>query len=83
MNVITVDYSTLAKMNCYLMAVKSAPVISKCLAELIDAIVFAQKDISLKDIHIIGFSLGAQIAGQMSTYKKTQSPYTRITGTQI
>lgn len=80
MNVILVDYGLIAMQNCYMNSVKNVPVISQCLVELVEAIVKNRPDLNLKDFHFIGFSLGAQIAGQMCRFKDKSMVFSRITG---
>ncbi|KAK6636253.1 hypothetical protein RUM43_009912 [Polyplax serrata] len=63
-NLISVDYAPLAKEKCYVSAVANVPLIATCTADMIKALVSAGL-FTLKDLHVIGFSLGAQIAGQI------------------
>lgn len=75
--VISVDYGPLVPYPCYFAAVENLPLVSKCLAHLINTMVergVVQND----DIHMIGFSLGAQVAGQTANYLKRKLQ--RITG---
>uniref|UniRef100_A0A1I8PL45 Lipase domain-containing protein n=1 Tax=Stomoxys calcitrans TaxID=35570 RepID=A0A1I8PL45_STOCA len=62
-DVISVDYEPMAALPCYYpWAVQNARVVGKCLAQLLN--VFHDQGIYTPQmIHIIGFSLGAQIAG--------------------
>ncbi|CAG2067656.1 unnamed protein product [Timema podura] len=77
-NVISVDYGPLARDGCYIQATYNVDLVGNCSAQLLDALVKKGK-ISLEDIHIIGFSLGGQVAGQIGNYIKSgQLP--RITG---
>ncbi|KAH8273949.1 hypothetical protein KR044_004945, partial [Drosophila immigrans] len=65
--VISVDYGPLAQKPCYKEAIGSTPLVSKCLAQLIDNLV----NLGIIDnnfLHLIGFSLGAHVAGQTSNY---------------
>lgn len=75
--VISVDYGPLVPYPCYFSAVQNLPLASKCLAHLINNLV-EQNIVSNDDIHIIGFSLGAQVAGQTANY--VQRKLKRITG---
>lgn len=79
-NVISVDYHPLAPEPCYLQAVHNLPVVAKCTAQLLDHLIESQI-IPLDDIHVIGFSLGAQTAGMIANYIKA-GKLRRITGTQ-
>ncbi|XP_034100877.1 pancreatic triacylglycerol lipase-like isoform X2 [Drosophila albomicans] len=75
--VISIDYAPLVRYPCYVQAVQNLPLVSKCLAQLINNLVnhgIVQHD----QIHIIGFSLGGQVAGQTANY--VQRKLTRITG---
>lgn len=76
--VISVDYSPLARLRCYLpWAVSNARIVGKCLALLLNNLM-DQGVYSSNDIHIIGFSLGGQVAGLTANYLKTK--IARITG---
>ncbi|XP_039949734.1 inactive pancreatic lipase-related protein 1 [Bactrocera tryoni] len=77
-HVISVDYSRLAAFPCYYpWAVSNARVVARCLAQLTDNLI--ERGIYMdKDIHLIGFSLGAQIAGLSANSVK--QPLRRITG---
>ncbi|EDW54000.1 inactive pancreatic lipase-related protein 1 [Drosophila sechellia] len=77
-NVISVDYGTLVRWPCYYpWAVNNAPIVSECLAQMINNLILA--GISRReDIHLIGFSLGAQVAGMVANY--VSQPLARITG---
>lgn len=77
-NIISVDYGPLALEPCYLQAVRNLPTVARCTAKLIDTIV-ERLQFKLRQFHIIGFSLGAQVAGQVSNYVKS-GRLTRITG---
>lgn len=59
-NIVSVDYKPLATYPCYLSAVRNIQTVSNCTAQLIDYII--DNDIfPLESIHVIGFSLGAQV----------------------
>jgi len=77
-NVISVDYETLVRWPCYYpWAVNNAPIVSECLAQMINNLISA--GISRReDIHLIGFRLGAQVAGMVANY--VSQPLARITG---
>ncbi|XP_030383958.1 pancreatic lipase-related protein 2-like [Scaptodrosophila lebanonensis] len=65
--VISVDYGPLAPAPCYPQAVENLPLVSKCLAQLINNLL--DRGISQSDqLHIIGFSLGGHVAGQTANY---------------
>lgn len=63
---------------CYIQAVHNLPVVAKCTAQLLD-FMMANGIFTLDDLHVIGFSLGAQTAGMISNYIKT-GKLRRITG---
>lgn len=59
-NIVSIDYKTLAKYPCYLSAVRNIQTVSNCTAQFIDYII--DNDIfNVDSIHVIGFSLGAQV----------------------
>jgi dienelactone hydrolase len=72
-----VDWSILSESPDYFTAVANAQLTSDLTAELIDFLVdneFAK----IEDFHIIGFSLGGQVVGQIG--KKVSHRLQRITG---
>ncbi|EDW03904.1 GH11500 [Drosophila grimshawi] len=77
-HVISVDYGSLVRWPCYYpWSVKNVPVVSKCLAQFIDNLLLAGI-YEREEIHLIGFSLGAQAAGMVANY--VSKPLARITG---
>lgn len=80
-NIISIDYQPLALEPCYIQAVQNSPVVAHCTAELLNYLVYDQRICKLNDIHVIGFSLGAQIAGMISNY--INGKLERITGILI
>lgn len=75
--VISIDYGPLVPAPCYIQAVQNLPLVSQCLAQLINNLV--DRNIVPNDkIHLIGFSLGGQVAGQTANYLKRKLK--RITG---
>lgn len=76
-NVMAVDYSILAPRGCYTEAVKNSRVIGRCLAQFIDFLVHYIK-VPRSNVHVIGFSLGAQIAGVAGHF--VANKLKRITG---
>lgn len=60
-NVIMVDWSTLAESPCYRTAAKHTHGVARILSKFLDQL--AEGGIEMDRIHIIGFSLGAQVAG--------------------
>lgn len=78
-NIISVDYFNLALEPCYPTAVANAPTIANCTAQLLDFLI--DKNIfTLDSIHVIGFSLGAQLSGMIANYLKKGRKLKRITG---
>ncbi|XP_069683241.1 pancreatic triacylglycerol lipase-like [Periplaneta americana] len=77
-NVIAASYGDLVLDGCYVQATINLPVIANCTAQLIDFLV-KKMNVPLQDIHVIGFSLGAQGAGQAGNYV-TVGKLKRITG---
>ncbi|XP_037958801.1 pancreatic triacylglycerol lipase [Teleopsis dalmanni] len=75
--VISVDYGPLVRQPCYFAGVENLPVASRCLAQLINNLV-SLSIVDNDDLHVIGFSLGAQVAGQTANY--LQKKLKRITG---
>ncbi|XP_060666568.1 phospholipase A1-like [Drosophila nasuta] len=75
--VISVDYARLVNAPCYITSIRNLPLVSKCLAQLINNLV-KQRLVQHDQIHIIGFSLGAHVAGQTANH--VQRKLTRITG---
>lgn len=59
-NIISIDYANLAKYPCYFSAVKNIQTVSNCTAQLLDFILDTGV-FNINSIHVIGFSLGAQV----------------------
>uniref|UniRef100_A0AAG5DUT5 Lipase domain-containing protein n=1 Tax=Anopheles atroparvus TaxID=41427 RepID=A0AAG5DUT5_ANOAO len=74
-NLIYVDWSELAHGPCYPSAVHNTRHVGKCIGQLVQRIIDAGTD----NIHLVGFSLGAQVTNYAST---TVRPFRlkRITG---
>ncbi|XP_065355472.1 pancreatic lipase-related protein 2 [Calliphora vicina] len=76
--VISVDYSAISRVLCFMpWAIQNTRVVAKCLALLINNLI-DQGIYTAEDIHLIGFSLGAQIAGLASNHLNYKVK--RITG---
>lgn len=80
-NIISVDYHPLAPEPCYLQAVHNLPVVAKCSAQLLDYLI-ESRIFTLDDIHVIGFSLGAQTSGMIANFIKA-GKLKRITGMRL
>lgn len=78
-NIISVDFEKLVEEPCYITAVGNLPTVANCTANLIDFLVDSNF-FTLDDIHVIGFSLGAQAAGMISNYLSHIRKLKRITG---
>ncbi|VVD04615.1 unnamed protein product [Leptidea sinapis] len=68
-NIISLDYNKLALEGCYIEAVYNTQLVGMCTAQLIDHLV--DLGLRLKDFHVIGFSLGAHVAGMIANYLKS------------
>lgn len=75
--VISPDYGPLVREPCYTSAVQNLPLAARCLAQLLNNLI-DQDIVQNEDLHVIGFSLGAQVAGQTANYVKKK--LLRITG---
>lgn len=74
-NIFYVDWSKLAPGPCYMSAVYNTRHAGACVAQLVERIL----DLGSSDIHVIGFSLGAQLTNYIAKSLGTfQLP--RITG---
>ncbi|CAH1408101.1 unnamed protein product [Nezara viridula] len=76
-NLIVVDWSSLAAGPWYHSAVANTKVVAKWLAGVIDSLVI--RGLPLASFHVIGFSLGAEIAG-LTAKKVTVGKLRRVTG---
>ncbi|XP_070790669.1 endothelial lipase [Pituophis catenifer annectens] len=74
-NVVVVNWLALAQ-QLYTIAVNNTRVVGKQLAELLDWL--EKKDFQLENVHLIGYSLGAHIAGYTGNYAR--GTIGRITG---
>ncbi|XP_025991246.2 hepatic triacylglycerol lipase [Solenopsis invicta] len=63
-NVILIEWPKLAVLPWYITAVRNAKVVGPYIAHMLSWL-DAQKAVSLSKIHVIGFSLGAEVAGFM------------------
>ncbi|XP_063241638.1 pancreatic triacylglycerol lipase-like [Bacillus rossius redtenbacheri] len=77
-NVISVDYGPLARDGCYIQATYNVDLVGNCTAQMIDYLV-DQGAARLEDFHVIGFSLGGQVAGQVGRFLKS-GQLQRVTG---
>jgi surfactin synthase thioesterase subunit len=58
--------------------VRNVPLVGQCSALMMEAII-RHKKIPLDSMHVIGFSLGAQVAGELGK-RMTSGQFERITG---
>ena len=65
--------------GCYLSAVRNSDLVANCTGQFLDTLFEERSDLSLDRFHIIGLSLGAQVAGQIANYFH-RGPFRRITG---
>ncbi|XP_058816603.1 lipase member H-A [Topomyia yanbarensis] len=77
-NIISLDYNPLVQEPCYYQAVRNLPTVANCTAQLLDYMV-DRRIFTLDDIHVVGFSLGSQVSGQIANYIQT-GILKRITG---
>ncbi|XP_014284699.1 phospholipase A1 isoform X1 [Halyomorpha halys] len=76
-NIITVDWGKIALDGCYIASAFNAPVAGRCSAQLLQQL-YLRRGMHWKEAtHVIGFSMGAQVAGILG-YHMPNLP--RITG---
>jgi hypothetical protein len=81
-NIIIVDYSTLVKEPC-LSQINWAPRFgAKCIAQLVDYVARHPRGVPPDVLHLIGYSVGAHIAGLVANYLTT-GKLGRITGKEV
>lgn len=78
-NIITVDWGILAQPPCYVESSENVYVVAECAAEFLDSLYTTRTDLDINNTHIIGHSLGAQIAGLMGNNLVT-GKVPRVTG---
>lgn len=78
-NLFYVDWSDLAPAPCYITAVHNARHSGICIAQLIERILESGTD----NIHLIGFSLGAQVTNFVANELRDSFQIPRITGLLI
>jgi len=81
-NIISVDYGTIAQSPCYWAAAHNVPLVANCTAQLLDALILDYKVFRLAELHVVGFSLGGQVAGHIHLFLKAGS-LPRLTGNTI
>lgn len=78
-NIISVDWSPLGNYPCYIQATFNVRMVGRCAAEFLDLLLMLRAEISLEQIHVIGFSLGAHVAGILCKNLQTGN-VSRLTG---
>lgn len=78
LNVISVNYKDLVQAPCYVQAVHNVPLVGKCTKMLLLRLFRLRPDLNLHDLHVVGFSLGAQVAGHVG--RLMNGTIQRITG---
>ncbi|XP_065203975.1 endothelial lipase-like [Planococcus citri] len=79
-NIIFIDYSPLARDGCYIDSTfPSIPTVGECAANMIKFLLKTRPEIRIEQFHLIGFSMGAQLAAQVAMYLKPLR-LQRITG---
>jgi pimeloyl-ACP methyl ester carboxylesterase len=76
-----VDWGKLAQPPCYIQAATNVELSGSCTAQLIDNLLRV-RNLPLRSFHVIGFSLGAQVSGQVAKHLKS-GKLRRITGIYI
>nr|XP_034827329.1 inactive pancreatic lipase-related protein 1-like isoform X1 [Maniola hyperantus] len=69
-NIISVDYNPIVLDPCYFQAAHNTELAGMCTAQLVDNLV-QKYNFPLSDIHVIGFSLGGQVAGYINNHLKS------------
>ncbi|XP_017852034.1 endothelial lipase [Drosophila busckii] len=80
-NVLSLDFSPLAKEPCYTQLAQSTRYIGKCLGELLTSLV-EKKLVDAPKLHLIGYGAGAHVAGFAANYLQnaTKALVARISG---
>lgn len=79
---IVVDWGNLARLPCYPTAAFNTRQAGECIANIIIGLGLSYPDFKAKDVHVVGFSLGAHVAGFASNSLEdaTGVKFHRITG---
>ncbi|KAK9507432.1 hypothetical protein O3M35_007285 [Rhynocoris fuscipes] len=68
-NIISVDWSALARSPCYVQAAINTDIVGHCTAKLLNSLfTMRSESVSCERTHVIGFSLGAHCAGDTGKY---------------
>ncbi|CAH0749042.1 unnamed protein product [Bemisia tabaci] len=74
-NIIVINWGRLCPQPCYTQSARNVALVGNCSALFIEALLQHQTWFTLKDIHFIGFSLGAQVMSQISHKLTIGKPY--------
>uniref|UniRef100_A0A1B6C008 Lipase domain-containing protein n=1 Tax=Clastoptera arizonana TaxID=38151 RepID=A0A1B6C008_9HEMI len=78
-NIITVDWGALAQSPCYLEAAYNVKDVGICASQLLELVYANNPAVTLDNTHVIGFSLGAHVAGVLGS-SLTSGKLPRLTG---
>ncbi|RZF45335.1 hypothetical protein LSTR_LSTR010422 [Laodelphax striatellus] len=78
-NLLSIDWSILGKEGCYVEATRNVKPVGQCVARMLEKIVYVRREMKPEDVHVIGFSLGAHVAGFVGK-SLVQFKAKRITG---
>lgn len=78
-----VDWGRLTQLPCYASSVLNTWQVSKCAGQLLAQLSHLSPALEPRRLHVVGFSLGAHIAGYLSAelHARTGQRVGRITGT--
>jgi predicted alpha/beta-fold hydrolase len=79
LNVVVVNWRKLARGPHYEMAARNTKEVGLIVADFLDSLIQETAGAALRDLHIVGFSLGAQVAGIAGRQLKA-GKLPRITG---
>jgi predicted alpha/beta-fold hydrolase len=80
LNVVVLNWWSLARGPNYAVAARNTMEVGRSLANFLDSLIRETQGAALRDLHIVGFSLGAQVAGIAAGQLET-GKLLRITGT--
>lgn len=86
-NVISIDYGNVVPYPCYIQAANNMLRVGKCFARFITTLMHTKlksRKIKMEDIHVVGFCLGAQVAGKAGgVLANLNLHFPRISGNKI
>lgn len=80
-NIIIVDYSSLVVEPCLSQVEWSPRFCAECIAQLVGYLAIHPRGVEPDALHLLGYSVGAHIAGLVANYMKGDNKLGRITGT--